>query len=237
MNAAFADVGYRIIPGFLSAEICAGILAAISDYRAQHHLPVIYRQAGERPLHYSVIDGECIRDHLPDVVTLAGEVNRLVNSITKQDLTLLADEKVAVNINITSKGGAYRWHYDRNAVTAILYLNETEGGETECYPNYRINLPARRFSRLQKISDQILQAPLLRRIFGCRVLVAPKTGTLLIMRGNECLHSVLPVTGETERVNVIISFDLPGKTFAVAAGLNQYLYHAAAASSTDPNYS
>lgn len=35
-------------------------------------------------------------------------------------------------------GGEYRWHYDRNAVTAILYLNEVPGGETEIFPNFRL---------------------------------------------------------------------------------------------------
>jgi hypothetical protein len=40
--------------------------------------------------------------------------------------------------NITPPGGEYRWHYDRNAATAILYLNEVPGGETEMFPNYRL---------------------------------------------------------------------------------------------------
>lgn len=237
MSAACVSDGYQVIPGFLSAQTCARILAAVNGYRARHDVPVVLRPAGERPLHYSVIDGERIRDHFPDVVALADDVKKFVNSIAERDLSLLADEKVAININITSKGGAYRWHYDRNAVTAILYLNEVEGGETECYPNYRVNLPAGPSSFLQKIADRIIQTPLLRRIFGRRVLVTPRTGTLLIMQGNKCLHSVLPVTGETDRVNVIISFDLPGKTFAVAEGLNRYLYNSEPANAGDPNYS
>ena len=49
----------------------------------------------------------------------------------------IEDAVAARNINVTPPGGEYRWHYDRNAVTAIIYLNEVPGGETEIFANYR----------------------------------------------------------------------------------------------------
>jgi hypothetical protein len=236
MIAEFTEVGYQIITGFLSVDECGRLTAAVNDYRSAHDVPVVHRPASERPLHYAVIDGEKVRNHFPDVTRIAEDVGNLVNSISDEALLLLSDSKVAVNINITSKGGSYRWHYDRNAVTAILYLNEVEGGETECYPNYRLKMPGDGNSMWQKIADRVIRSKPVRRIFGRRVMVSPKAGTLLVMRGNQCLHSVLPVTGNADRVNVIISFDLPGKTFAVADGLNQYLY-TGESTSGDPNYS
>jgi hypothetical protein len=58
------------------------------------------------------------------------------------------------------------------------------------------------------------------------------------MRGDRCLHSVRPVTSDTERINVILSFDRPGTDFAVQDGLDAYLYEpeAEADVSGDPNY-
>ncbi len=47
--------------------------------------------------------------------------------------------------------------YDRNAVTAILYLNTVSGGETEMYPEYRIHLGKRKGARFQKWLDVLLQ--------------------------------------------------------------------------------
>lgn len=232
----FADKGYKIIPEYLTEDDCVGLLSAINDYRKLHAVPEIHRQAGKRPLHYSVIDGERIREHLRQVLKLFHDANQVVNSITGLDLTPLSDEKVAVNINITSKGGAYRWHYDRNAVTAILYLNKSQGGETECYPNYRISLNGNGNSRFQQPLDRLLQARFVRKAFGKRVIVEPSPGKLLIMRGDRCLHSVRPVDGDGDRFNIIMSFDIPGKSFDVAANLNKYLYETADESEGDPNY-
>ncbi len=58
----------------------------------------------------------------------------------------------------------------------------------------------------------------------------------MIMRGNDCLHSVRPVTGHVDRVNIIMSFDVPGKDYAIAGQLNDYLYTSETSASRDPNY-
>ncbi|HET8840930.1 MAG TPA: hypothetical protein VFN35_05650 [Ktedonobacteraceae bacterium] len=41
-----------------------------------------------------------------------------------------------MNGNIMLAGGEYRWHYDQNTITALLYPNKGDGGEIEFYPNY-----------------------------------------------------------------------------------------------------
>ena len=234
--AEFAKQGYLIVPSYLQNVDCERLLAAVEEYRKTNDVPVVHRPSGKRPLRYAVIDGMRVREHFPQVSLLAGELNKLANSLSEQPLVPLADERVAININITTKGGAYRWHYDRNAVTAILYLNSVDGGETECYPNFRVTMPGGIASVLQRLSDRILQTRRLRKLSGRKIMVSPEAGKLLVMRGNKCLHSVLPVTGDADRVNLIVSLDLPGKTFAVADGLNRYLYESTAAAAGDPNY-
>lgn len=121
-------------------------------------------------------------------------------------------------------------------MTAILYLNETEGGETECYPNYRLSLSHAYNSPLQQKLDRLLQNRYLRSVAATQLLVRPLAGRLLIMRGNRCLHSVRPVLGQTDRLNIIMSYDHPDANFAVAENLNSYLYTSGSLSAGDPNY-
>ncbi len=231
----FAAGGYAVLDDYTPVDKCGSLLEMIARYRTENTVPVIRRESGDRPLHYFVIDGIGIRSHLPAITDLFADVQKTVAQKIDETLVPLPDEQVACNINITGPGGSYRWHYDRNAVTAILYLNSSEGGETECFPNYRFPM-GRTDSALQRRLDCFISSSLVRNVFGRRLLVKPKPGRLLIMRGDRCLHSVRPVTGKGERVNVIMSFDTPGRAFDIADQLNKYLYNDSAGSGGDPNY-
>jgi len=234
--SALATQGFGAQASFLSEDDCSVLLNQIAVYRSTRELPEVYREARDRPLHYRVIDGERITTHFPDLVRLYERVNDIVNEAMGEELVLLADRRVGLNVNVTPAGGTYRWHYDRNAVTAILYLNAVPGGETEIYPNYRLFMEGARYSAFQRLTDRVLEMRPVRGLFGTLVQVAPEAGLLVAMRGNRCLHSVRPVEGDADRINVIMSFDRPGVQFAVAPQLDQYLYEAEAASKVDPNY-
>jgi hypothetical protein len=228
----FDGSGYLLIDGYLSEGECARLLAAISAFRERVSLPLIDRPHGKRPLRYFVIDGRQIAAALPGVSDVFRRTGRLVKRIAGDDMEPLEDARVACNVNITPPGGAYRWHYDRNSVTALLYLNAVEGGETECYPNYRID--AKRGAAL-RISDRLLRMTLARWLSRKRLIVEPRPGRLLVMRGDRCLHSVRPLGPGPDRVNLVMSFDRPGRTFATDASLNDYLYSTAGIGG-DPNY-
>jgi hypothetical protein len=132
-------------------------------------------------------------------------------------------------------GGEYRWHYDRNAVTGILYLNQVSGGETEMYPGCRIYLGRYKDTIAQRWLDKIPRQPFLLRLFGKKMCVAPRTGMMIVMRGDQCLHSVRRVESG-ERINIVMAFDRPGASFAVQKHLDSYLYSQSAAPQFDPNY-
>jgi len=212
--------------GFISARACRDTLDVINDFRQQVSLPIITRPSVPRPLCYSVIDGYQILASLPQIQSLHEETTRLIKRMFGDRIEPLADEQVACNINITHPGGSYQYHYDRNAVTAILYLNETSGGETECYPNHRFQV---RSTGLQLGIDRVFTSKAFRGIFAKQVLVRPKIGRLLVMRGNRCLHSVREVSGSTHRINIVMSYDVKGAQYTNSDELNSYLY--------DPNYS
>jgi len=228
--------GIEIVPGFLAPEACAALLGDVATYRTTREPPLIERPQAGRALRYKVIDGEQIHAHLPRFERLYADVHARVAALCGPALVPLANRAAGVNVNITPPGGAYRWHYDRNAVTGILFLNRVQGGETECYPNHRLHLGRFKASAAQRALDRLWQlGPLLRR-FGRLCVVPPEPGTLLLLRGDRGLHSVRPVEGPGERINVILTFDQPDARFPQQDNLDPYLYSTSAGPSFDPNY-
>ena len=229
---------YIVRENFLSQSECKRILLSIAEYRQNFEVAKIYRQVKPIPLSYSVIDGKSIQAHLLEIQTIYSKVNQLINQFAGEQLVPLNNLQAGCNINITEQGGTYRWHYDRNAVTAILYLNQIEGGEIELYPHHRIMLPIGRFSRLQNFFDRLMQQHIIRRIFGKQVIVMPQVGLLLLMRGDRCLHSVRPVLEAKDRINIVMAYDFPNTKFPIEDCLNSYLYSPQSSQTTDkdPNY-
>jgi hypothetical protein len=218
---------------FISATAAARALDAVESFRREFPLPIISRPSARRPLCYSVIDGGQIFTHLPEIQRLHATTTRLIKGMFGDEIEPLADEQVACNVNITQPGGSYRYHYDRNAITALLYLNETEGGETECYPNYRLHVSQ---TFLQREIDRVCENEAVRWLFARQILVRPRTGRLVVMRGNRCLHSVREVRGTSDRINVVMSYDVKGAQYANGDLLNSYLYTHNHVQASDPNY-
>jgi len=221
---------------FIAPSECAAILNSVLSFKQSFPVPRVVRKCKERSLDYQVIDGHLIAKHFPEVTTLVNKVHKTVEEFSGVALSPLTNSRVAININITPPGGEYRWHYDRNAFTAILYLNQIEGGEVELFGNYRILLKDR-FSSIQKFLEQIFLSKFFRWIFSSKHrLIKPSSGELLIMNANRCLHSVREVRGTNDRVCIVFAFDTPGKVHGVDADLDPYLYSDQAVSDRDPNY-
>lgn len=232
----YLQKGYVVQESFLPDEQIEQLLQAITQFRAQHILPAIHREVLGRALRYTVIDGEKIGQHLPTIDQIYQDLSAFVQDVSGQQMTTLENRTVGVNVNILLGGDSYRWHYDRNAVTVILYLNKVEGGALEFYPKYRILLPEKAPSFLQKWLDRLLQLSLIRTLFSRKQAVAPAPGRMLLMHGRTCLHSVSPVTGEQERVSMILAYDTPQTSLLENSELDKYLYTKDSVSS-DPNYS
>ncbi len=232
------SVGYQVVDNFLTDEQCRLLLEKIAAFRQHHSLPEIHRPTKGRSLRYHVINGEQIQESLPRIWELyTGEVNELVNESLGFPLEPLANTRAGVNINLMRPNqSSYRWHYDRACVTSIVYLNEVEGGETELYPNYRLLLEKGKNTAVQQALDNFIHIKPIRNVFGNMVRVSPKVGRLIMMRADRCWHSVRSVLGERERVNIILSYDIPGTEFPTEEGLDSYLYTQDEQQSTDPNY-
>jgi hypothetical protein len=226
---------YRVVDHFLDETTTARLLADIEGYLAVHDAPLVHREHAGRGLHYQVIDGNRVERFLPSLEVLYRQVNGLVNDLLAVQVVPLGSHRVGLNVNITPPGGSYRWHYDRNALTATLYLNHVSGGDLELCPNYRISRgnDARRPARA---ADRLLQVPGVMRLFGRKVRVHPEPGVLVVMRGDRCLHSVSEVTGRRRRINVVMAYDEIGRVSQEGDELDTYLYSQDDVRSADPNY-
>jgi len=238
MSTNFESSGYQVIDNYLSLEECQHLLALISAYRENNEPVEIHRPMKERSLRYNVIDGDKIKADFPEVWQLYQEkVFNQINEINTKHFIPLENTRVGVNINIMSaRRSEYRWHYDRARVTAILYLNEVSGGETVLYPNYRILLRRKYLKGLQRFLDWCLRIKIIRAVLRKKTVVSPIPGRMVVMRGNRCWHSVRPVHGDTDRINIILVYDLPGADFPMEKGLDSYLYTQKKQTSSDPNY-
>jgi hypothetical protein len=228
--------GYAIQDGFLSVEQCQQYVETINLFKQEHTLPEIYRPMRGRALHYSVIDGEMVAQHLPTIEQFYREMNEFLNEIYPQELFPLHDTKAGANINITPPGGQYRWHYDRNEITALVYLNEVSAGEIEFYARYRLYLQRQGSTLLQRRLDDLLRLSIIRTLFGKKMAVKPRPGRLVIIQGNRCLHSVRPIEGEQARMNLVLSYDRTQDALLTKDKLSTYLYTQKDVTSSDPNY-
>jgi hypothetical protein len=77
---------------------------------------------------------------------------------------------------------------------------------------------------------------MMRYLFGKQVLIEPRQGSLLLMPGNKCLHSVRPVRGKKDRINIILAYDAPDADFIIERKLDAYLYSQEQEAASDPNY-
>jgi 2-oxoglutarate-Fe(II)-dependent oxygenase superfamily protein len=235
MAADFWKEGVAIQPHFLSAEECAQYCQSVLALDRSVGLPLIERQVRERSLRYKVVDGRIISDALPEIDELTTRVEEALERTCGPGLLPIDDAVAARNINVTPPGGEYRWHYDRNAATAVIYLNDVPGGETEIFPNFRLLIRGGRYPRIQRWLDDALRVRLIRKVFGHQRLVVPRQGTMVIMRGNTTLHSVRAVLGDEDRIAVVLAYDFPGQGHQRSA-LNSYLYTSAPPAEGDPNY-
>jgi hypothetical protein len=226
--------GYVLVDHYTDESSTCELRSMIEDYVAGHELPTIRRQHGGRGLCYRVIDGLRVERDLPGLLTVYEAVNAEVNERLGVHVVPVAEPLARVNVNITPPGGSYRWHYDRNTLTATLYLNEVAGGDLELCPNYRLSRGARA-GVVGRSADRLLETRGVMRVLGRKVTVHPQPGLLVVMRGDRCLHSVTAVDGTECRVNLVMAFDHVGCAGRKASALDTYLYSQEQVSA-DPNY-
>jgi hypothetical protein len=160
------------------------------------------------------------------VTSRNGQLNNVVNKLSGLRLDPLSNKTVGMSLNLTPPGGTLSWHYDRNLVTAVVYLNEVEGGNIELYPRYRVRVPNNHFGVrkfVQRVFDVILRPEPVRRVLGRKISLRPRTGSVCVM-DSTCLYQVQQVVGDRSRAAIIFCYDDPNITFAKHQTKDYYGY-------------
>mmetsp|Transcript_10534 Transcript_10534/g.16176 ORF Transcript_10534/g.16176 Transcript_10534/m.16176 type:complete len:289 (+) Transcript_10534:75-941(+) len=97
------------------------------------------------------------------------------------------------------------WHFDEAPYTAILYLQNSEGGggEFEYVPWSRPTL-----SKDDKQGHQVVESILMKNKREGIQQIEPEPGTLLLFSGAHSFHRVAPTTGTTPRLGLVFTFGL-----------------------------
>ncbi|MCU1311470.1 MAG: 2OG-Fe(II) oxygenase [Candidatus Angelobacter sp.] len=175
----------------------------------------IRKEVGNEILRYRVVTGETIRDCWPELYDFysARELRSWISEVTgTEGITLSSHLQSAININVLNEPGeVYRWHFDAEPYTALLYLSDSEpadGGCLEFYPN--ANLESSQMPTAQE-----------------RIKFRPRCGSLVLMDGTRCYHRVSPILRRHERVSIPMVFPAQASQ-ARPENLDSYLYDQAA---------
>ncbi len=224
MRSDYRADGFVSRSGLLARDVCADILARVEAKRDEL-IPVEIDSFIAKNKFFT-INGDDLEALVPEVRELGRELCAIASGVEGRPLAPLENKTVGISLNVTPPGGVLSWHYDRNLVTAVVHLNEVEGGAFEVYPRYRVRVRdnhrgVRRF--VQRVFDAALRPERVRDVLGRRVVVQPTTGGVVLM-GSSCLHQVAPVTGRASRGAIVFCFDEPGKVFDRSNTKNYYGY-------------
>jgi len=154
---------------------------------------------------YRVIDGDCIRARLPEVLSL-GE-RRLLPTAEKmagQRLQWLDSTRRSMRIQrYTRRGDGFRWHLDGHSWVILLALKNSNDGQ--------IHVISPQLTRFVKF----LLYPLyvVPQVFSIlpHQRITLRAGDLLFMSGGRMLHRGITLKEGGERVLMVFTFDELGK--------------------------
>lgn len=197
----FKESGYRLFPGFLSEAETERLLRMV---REQSSFTPVAAKAGMN-LSYQVVDGNRLRDELPDLFALAsGLLRETAQALIDQPIELMQDPQRSVRIQCyRRKADGFLWHLDGGAYGALLTLVNTNEGATD------VLTP--RLSRFLKPVPYLLFPfqRLLELARPTRIVAGP--GDLLILQGGTVIHRGVMQLDEGERILLAVSFDPVGR--------------------------
>ena len=226
IGAFFRKHNYVVIRDFLSPSECLELLHAVDQCKETVSFINVKQSSVTSQKRFLTFNGKDVEENIPSATKLYVRINDVVNQLSGKDYAPLENKQIGLSINVTPAGGTFSWHHDRHEMTAILYLNEVQGGgELEFFPNNRILLKNNR-GRVWKWLQLGLDALALARALMMRrkVIVTPEPGVLSIMVGTRCTHRVRSVIGNRERVCMIFAYDAPGKDFSKELTTDYYGY-------------
>lgn len=193
---------YRHVPGFLSGEELSRLTRLIGDHEDLY--TEVHGRGGLGP-RYRVIDGDQIRERLPEVEELGDRrVRPLAEEFAGEALRPFGSSKRSMRVQAYERREhGFRWHLDGHAYVALVTLKNTNGGQTQF-----ISPALTRFLRF--LLYPFYAVPQVFSIFP-RHAVTARAGDLLVMRGTRALHRGITLSDQGERILIAYTFDAPDK--------------------------
>lgn len=214
--SSFKSHGYLIVDGFCSGNTCQRIREGINAYLLKKNAIEVNRTGSS----FITFNGKYIDENFPELAQLYDHQLLRELSQLSSNLATIIDRRIGLSINITPKFGKFEPHFDRHAMTAVLYINDDFfGGEMNFYPRIRglrnyPSYPSHR-SITHRILDRAVRSKVYLKWLARKIVFKPKAGTLLIFEGTRTYHQVQMVTAGSSRMTVQFGYDRPGASFDI----------------------
>jgi hypothetical protein len=139
----------------------------------------------------------------------------LCHVLNERQLFRYADPLSSLNVNYFRDGQELGWHFDNSSFSVTLMIQAPEqGGEFEYIPQLRKHESGdMNFDRVGAALDGEVES----------LKLELSAGTLAVFRGRNSLHRVTPVSGKTDRIQVVLAYNSePGIALTEQARLTFY---------------
>ena len=213
---SFQKNGFLILENFLNRSTCAQLASEIMDFKQKEEVISVKLKKSE----FSTFNGFSIDENFPSIAHLYDkQVLEIINSICITPIATVQDRRIGLSVNLTSNEGKFQPHFDRNLMTAVLYVNEEfEGGQMQLFPRIRFLIKDRQSNPrrfFQKILDKLVCHPLYLNFVAQKIEVIPSAGNLLIFEGSRSLHEVKQVRGNNLRISIQFAYDIPETSYDI----------------------
>ena len=232
-HTTLARVGALVMEGFLRAEAVETVRREGEEHRDKAHFCVqkhnvyltpsdpAFSEDHTRNRRVSSSKG-CITD---DIVPADSPLRTLYDAeefrsflcavLDEKALYNYADPLSSINIHYAEEGQELGWHFDNSSFAITLLIQSPRaGGEFEYVSAVRnAEGGEMNFERVAEVLDGKVEA---------KTLSMPP-GTLVLFRGRNAMHRVVPVSGDRTRMLVVLAYNAePGISLSESARMTFY---------------
>jgi hypothetical protein len=200
LTRSFMEMGFEIFDGVLGTDYCSELAKKLREAINKDCLLV-----DNDGVHIRTKNGSDLIGELPEVKALHDAIHAcMARSIT--NLLTLDDLPVAISANLLrqEQGHSFRYHFDRNEYTAVLYLTENEELPLCLYPKIRTD----------PLENEAIW--LYQRESQTPVSVIPVPGRLVCFHARTCLHGVISradAKSTGDRISLQFAYDTRVRQF------------------------
>lgn len=200
LSARFFDEGYEVFDDLLSSESCRALATKLQAVMGSACILV-----NKDGIHIQTKNGSELIQDVPETLAIHDQIHASM-AASIPSLMKLTDLPVAVSANLLKRdqGHSFRYHFDRNEYTAVLYLSANRGLPLCIHPKIRTDPEDGESTWLY---DQLSRTP---------ARIEPEPGRLVCFHARTSLHGVISdpnAASDTDRISLQLAFDTRRRSF------------------------